>query len=235
MHRATRPRLMRRNHGEPRGCQVPRPLQATPARVAACAGHRRGLRRPRRPRAEPALPREPRRHGTRLGHWIGPAVGWRSGHRALGTVVPRRMRACARAKPRTRTDFAGAAERVWRHQPGLVREDSPRLRAVGERLGGHGAVLPAQLAGLAVVCAGGARRRQLCACARCTCAVRVCGVCAWCACVVRVRARVHVCVRLRVRGCNRDRDRSRMIHHGARVLGLTPHISHLVAARRRNA
>lgn len=148
-HRAARLRLPRRNRREPRGRQVPRPVQAAPARAAACPGPRCRLRRPRRPRAQPALPRETRPHGTRLGRWIGLAVGPRSGHGALATRVPSATPApsamvpAARAKPRTQTDFAGAAERVWRQQPGLVPEDPSRVQAVGERLGEHRAVLPA--------------------------------------------------------------------------------------------
>ena len=59
------------------------------------------------------------------------------------TPVPSAMVPAARAKPRTQTDFAGAAERVWRQQPGLVPEDPSRVQAVGERLGGHRPVLPA--------------------------------------------------------------------------------------------
>ena len=91
-HRAARLRLPRRNRREPSGRQVPRPVQAAPARAAPCPGPRCRLRRPRRPRAQPALPREPRPHRTRLGRWIGLAVGPRSGHRALATRVPRAKR-----------------------------------------------------------------------------------------------------------------------------------------------
>ena len=212
-HRAARLRLPRRNRREPRGRQVPRPVQAAPARAAPCPGPRCRLRRPRRPRAQPALPREPRPHGTRLGRWIGLAVGPRSGHHALATRVPRAKRHppcpapwCLRParshapRPTSQARQSGYGD----NNLGSCLRIPPAYKLwVNDWVGTGQFYLRSSPAALWFVQEVRARTHA----ARAVC-VRRRVAHAWWACVVRMRLRARLRLRVRERVCERDHDHS---------------------------